>query len=463
MKSIRVVLIILFVGSLAICLITCGGGSSLSTISVTPSTANIPAGVTQQFTATGTNSDGTSHDITTQVSWGSSNTSVATVNGSGLATTVAPGTATIAAASGSILGSATLTVNSATLISISVIPTTPSLTLGATQQFTATGTYSDGTTHIITTQVIWRSSNTSVATIDSSGLATAVAVGAAIVSAASGSILGSTTLTVTSGILSSISVTPANLTIPSIPSGITQQFTATGTYSDGTSHDITTQVTWRSSNTAVAIVNNSGLGTAVAAGVAIISAASGSILGSTTLTVTPATLSSISITPANPSIPTIPSGFIQQFTATGNYSDGTSHNITTQVTWSSSNTSVAIVNSAGLATAVAAGNATITASSGIISGSTTLTATSATLSSISVTPANPSIPAGAIQQFTATGNYSDGTSYNITTQVTWSSSNTSVATVNSTGLATAFSAGTATITATSGSILGSTTLTVTPN
>jgi uncharacterized protein YjdB len=162
-------------------------------------------------------------------------------------------------------------------------------------------------------------------------------------------------------------------------------------------------------------------------------------------------------------MPSIPSGITQQFTATGNYSDGTSHNITTQVTWSSSNTAVAIVNSNALTTAVAAGTATITATSGTISGSTTLTVTSATLSSISVTPANPSIPSGITQQFTATGNYSDGTSHNITTQVTWSSSNTAVAPVNSSGLATAFSAGTATITAASGSISGSTTLTVTPS
>jgi hypothetical protein len=84
------------------------------------------------------------------------------------------------------------------------------------------------------------------------------------------------------------------------------------------------------------------------------------------------------------------------------------------------------------------------------------------LVSISVTPANPSVPVGVTKQFTASGTYSDGTSHDITTQVTWSSSNTSVATVNSSGLATAVGAGTATITATSGSISGNTTLTVTP-
>lgn len=92
-------------------------------------------------------------------------------------------------------------------------------------------------------------------------------------------------------------------------------------------------------------------------------------------------------------------------------------------------------------------------------GGGTLPSTAA-LISISVTPANPSVPVQVTQQFAAFGTYSDGTSRDITTQTTWSSSSTSVATVNSSGLATPVAAGTATITATSGSISGSTTLTV---
>ena len=86
----------------------------------------------------------------------------------------------------------------------------------------------------------------------------------------------------TTGKLLSISVTPGN---PSVPAEITGQFTASGTYSDGTTHDITTQVTWTSSDTSVATVNSSGLATAVAAGTTTITATSGSISGNTTFTV----------------------------------------------------------------------------------------------------------------------------------------------------------------------------------
>ena len=467
MKNSRMVLFILLAGFLALFLTTCAGSLALNGVAVTPVNPHLLAGGTQQFTATAYYNDQTTQDITTRVTWSSSDPSVATVDSSGLVTAMALGTTTITATSSepssfsshSSLGSTILNVNAPPLSSIAVTPANPSIPVGITQQFTATGTYSDGTSRDITAQVIWSSSNTSIATVNSSGLATAVAAGTGTtITATSGKISGSTTLTVNSATLSSIAVTPPD---PNIPAGVPQQFTATGTYSDGMSYAITAQVAWSSSDILVATVNISGLAMAVAAGSAAITATSGSISGSTSLTVNSATLSSISITPPTPSIQSIPAGVTQQFTATGTYSDGISYNITSQATWSASNTSVATVNSSGLAAGVAAGSATITAASGSISGSTTLTATAATLSSIAVTMLNPTVTVGAIQQFTATGTYSDGTSRDITLLITWSSSNAGVATVTTTGLATTVSAGSADITATYGSISGKTNLWVT--
>ena len=91
---------------------------------------------------------------------------------------------------------------------------------------------------------------------------------------------------------------------------------------------------------------------------------------------------------------------------------------------------------------------------------TVTSAVSATLVSIAVTPANPSIAAGGAQQFTATGTYSDNSTQNLTSSVTWSSTNASVATIDGAGLATAIAAGSTPIQATSGTITGSTTLAV---
>ncbi|MGA2160531.1 MAG: Ig-like domain-containing protein, partial [Dehalococcoidia bacterium] len=126
-------------------------------------------------------------------------------------------------------------------------------------------------------------------------------------------------------------------------------------------------------------------------------------------------------------------GSTQQLTVTGTFSDGTTHDITTQVTWSSSNPAAATISTSGLATAVAAGTTTITATSGTVSGSTILTVGSATLSSIAVTPANPNVTGGATQQFTATGTFSDGTTQDITSSVTWTSSNPAAATISTSG------------------------------
>jgi 6-phosphogluconolactonase (cycloisomerase 2 family) len=171
--------------------------------------------------------------------------------------------------------------------------------------------------------------------------------------------------------LQSVVVTP---TSPSIVKGATQQFTATGHFSNGTLKDLTGTVTWTSSSTAVVTINNTGLATGVAVGGPItITAASGAVNGTTTLTVTPPTLQSITVTPANPSVG---QGGTLQFTATGHFSDGSTQNITATVTWSSANTAIATVSATGLATGVSPGGpVNITATSGAISGFTGLTVT----------------------------------------------------------------------------------------
>jgi uncharacterized protein YjdB len=256
--------------------------------------------------------------------------------------------------------------------------------------------------------------------------------------------------------LQSIAVTPAP---SSIVAGNTQQFTATGTYSDNSTKNITTSVTWKSSNTAFATIGAAtGLATGVAAGTTQITATQGSVVSpndSLTVTATGATLQSIAVTPASSSIV---AGNTQQFTATGTYSDNSTKNITTSVTWKSSNTAFATIGAAtGLATGVAAGTTQITATQGsVVSPNDPLTVTAATvtLQSIAVTPAAPSVGIGSTLQFTATGTYSDNSTKNITSSVTWASSNPLFATIAAaTGLATGVALGTTEITATLGSVV----------
>jgi hypothetical protein len=354
-----------------------------------------------------------------------------------------------------------------TLTAISVTPVNSAIAKNTSQQFTATGIYSDNTTQDLTASVTWISSDTNTAAIDEPGIVIGKNIGSSVIKASYGGLSDDAVISVTDAILVSITVTPMN---PSIAKGTKQQFTATGTYSDNTTQNLTTTASWSSSSTGVATISNAsgsnGLAASVAAGTTTITATSGSISGSTALTVTGATLVSLTVTPAHPSIA---KGTKQQFTATGTYSDNTTQNLTTTASWSSSSTGVATISNAsgsdGLATSVAAGTTTITATSGSISGSTDLTVTAATLTSIAVTPQNPSIANGATQQFKATGTYSDNTTQDLTASAAWSSSSAGVAKISnaagSTGLATALAAGSTTITAASGSVSGSTTLTVT--
>ncbi|HLB88432.1 MAG: hypothetical protein AUH86_24730 [Acidobacteria bacterium 13_1_40CM_4_58_4] len=170
-------------------------------------------------------------------------------------------------------------------------------------------------------------------------------------------------------------------------------------------------------------------------------------------------LTSITVTPVTPSL-TLNQAL--QMTATGNFDDGSTKNLTGTSTWTSSANTQVSVNSTGLITALAntTSAVTITATNGTVSGSTTATVGQQT---IVVAPANQTYSLSTNpgpHQYTATLNGTD-----VTATATWTSSNTSVATVvqsgTGAGQVTAVGVGTANITATTSNATGSTGVTVT--
>jgi hypothetical protein len=178
----------------------------LTSVAVTPSTTTVAVGATTPLTATGTYDDNSTKDLTGSAAWSvttSSPNGAATVSNvapKGVVTGVFTGTATVQAAIGTISGTSAVTVGP-TLTSIVVTPTTVTVAVNGTQQYLATGHFSDGSTSVITTSVTWATSDNTVATINSGGLATVVSTASsgatADITATSGSITSNTGVVLT--------------------------------------------------------------------------------------------------------------------------------------------------------------------------------------------------------------------------------------------------------------------------
>jgi uncharacterized protein YjdB len=174
-------------------------------------------------------------------------------------------------------------VSNDTVTQLALSPTNPTVQVGSTTQFTATGTTAVGNTIDVTPGVSWSSSKPAVATVNSAGLLSGVSAGISIINATYQEGSTQTIATITSATLTSIAIAPLTATL-SVAG--TQQYTATGTYSDGTQQDLTGVVTWSSSNVGVATISGTGLATGVASGSTTISAVYLGFNANTTLTVT---------------------------------------------------------------------------------------------------------------------------------------------------------------------------------
>jgi uncharacterized protein YjdB len=377
------------IGFLAVALVAgCGGGgdqgrdpilglpaADLVSVAVTPATASVNIGSTQQYLAIATYTDGSSRDVTTGATWSSATPAVAIVNAAtGLATGVTAGTSNIAAAFSGKSGSATLTVNPATLQTMFLLPANASIVAGTTQQYVAMGTFSNNTTRDITALTTFSSATPAVAGIDATtGLATGVAVGTTVITGKSGAISATTNLTVTAvpATLLSIAVTPQ---APTLQVGASRALVVTATYSDNSTAIVTSASTYASAAPAFAKVAGFGVVSGVAVGTSTVTASYKGKNANTTVNVVAATLSSIAVVPATATIGVNTS---QQFDAIATYADNSTGNITSTSVWTSSNTAVATVLPSGVANGLMAGITTITATSGGKSANAVLTVTAA--------------------------------------------------------------------------------------
>jgi len=345
---------------------------------------------------------------------------------------------------------ATVTVAQLPVASVLVTPAVVSVLIGAGVQLTATPQDASGSP--LSGRVVnWSTTNVAVATVNSSGVVTGVAAGAATVTATSEGQNGTSAVTVSTVPVASVSVSPASA---SLQTGQTVQLTATP--KDASGNPLSGRVVnWSTSSAAVATVSSSGLVTGGSAGSATITATSEGQSATSAIGVTSVPVASVSVSPASASVST---GQTTQLTATPRDASGNPLS-GRPVSWTTSNGAVATVSSSGLVTGAAAGSATITATSEGKTGTSAITVTSVPVASVTVSPASASVLTGQTVQLTAAPKDASGNPLSGRT-VTWSSGNASVATVSSTGLVTGVTAGSATITATSEGQSGTSAVTV---
>lgn len=374
------------------------------------------------------------------VIWYSSNTLVAVVSQSGEVIAKSAGTAaiTVKTDDGGKTDICEVTVQAKKVYVTEVALSTSSLSMteGDTQTLTATVSPSNATDKSVT----WSSSNTSVATVSSSGVVTAQKAGTATITAKTNDGGKTATCAVTVQ-AKKISVTGVSLNKSSISmiEGDTQTLTATITPSNATDKS----VTWSSSNSSVAAVSSSGVVSAKTAGSAIITAKTndGGKTATCAVTVQAKKVSVTGVTLNKTSL-SMTEGDTQTLTATITPSNATNKN----VSWISSNSSVATVNSNGSVSAVKVGTAVITATTedGGKSASCMITVKPISVTGVSLNQTNLTMIVGDTQTLSATVIPSNATDKS----VSWTSSNTAVATVSSSGVVSAKATGNATITVT---------------
>ena len=333
---------------------------------------------------------------------------------------------------------------------LTVTPSSAELVaLGATVQLTAEVRDQNGQVMVGVT-VTWTSSAATVATVDATGLVTAVANGSTTITATAGSASGSAVVTVAQ-VVSAVAVEPDTATVVR---GDTLRLAATATDANG--HVVpAVEFAWTSEDTAVAVVDTSGLVTGVGAGQAEVTATATGVTGPAELTVVAPVPSIVAITPDTLVLTALEQAV--QLTAevrdqVGRVMDDVS------VAWSSADTTIAMVDSSGLVRAIGSGAVTVTAGVGEASGDAHVTVMQS-VGAVTVSPPIDTIAVGdtlrlMAEALDANGHAVEGALF------TWSSSNTLAAPVNASGRVRGFAEGTTTITASSGDASGTSEITV---
>lgn len=436
---IRVALAVLVMVMMAL-MTACGGGGGDGTTGPTPPPVNSgvatvtvavsPAQLTVGATTTATAELRSSADAVLTgrtVNWSSSAPTIAAVNGAGVVSAVAAGSATITATSEGKSGSAPITVVPAPVATVAITLALPSLTLGATT--TATAVLRDERGAVLADRAItWSSTSPSVATVSQTGAITTVQAGTTTITASSEGKSASATLTVLPVPIATITVT-----LGASPIVIGTTTVATAVLRDANGALLTGRpLAFTSANSAVATVSTTGTVTAVSTGTTVISVTSGDKAGNASITVIDPPVASVSI--AGPA--TLAPGASAGYTATPRDVSGAALSNRT-VAWSSSDASVATVSASGNVTALTPGITTIAATSEGQRGSVMLTVRY-NIATVTVTGSSR-VKVGDAYTYTVVAKLADGTVVN--RPIGWNIAEPNRATVTNAGVVTPLQTG----------------------
>lgn len=246
--------------------------------------------------------------------------------------------------------------------------------------------------------------------------------------------------------------------LSSLAQGVELQMSATAFYSDGSKSDITDEAQWQSSDTSISTIDNNGILKTLSAGSHTVSATYQELSAQTGLIVSDATLKSLNINPANPSIA---KNTNIEMNVIGIFSDGSTQDLSKQVNWTIADTSVLSQLNNNIFQGIEIGKSQLTASVSSVSNSTTIDIKAGTLTAIQLEYNKDLITVGDEIPLQAIGIYAEGYRQNISDQVTWDLSDTSILNIESTSqIASALLSGEVTITAQVGDIQTSETVIV---
>lgn len=245
----------------------------------------LPLGAALQATALSQLSDGSEVDSSGQVSWSSSNPSVASVSSNGIIQAEKIGTAEIRASIQGKSDSLEVTVTDAVLSSLEVIPASVSVPLGLSEELQVLAHFSDSTSIYVTSFVTWDVVDPNVAEIVSNKIETK-SIGNTVLTANYGGISRTVDLEVTPAVPTDLRLT---FHLPQLPAGTSEALKATSLFSDGVDRDVTSEVVWQVEPADLAVVSNSlgfeGVITGIQPGVARVQGLLGALSAELQLTV----------------------------------------------------------------------------------------------------------------------------------------------------------------------------------